>query len=62
MNKFLLTFPLALLFSMFSFNLNLEAAGCRSHKNKKNLEVECSINDENCNNKEFGKKFNKVES
>ncbi len=62
MKKFIITAPFVLLFSLFSFNLNLEAAGCRSHKSKKNLEVECSINNENCNNQKLSNKFTKVKS
>ena len=61
MKKIILTTPLALLFSLFSFNANLEAAGCSSHKNK-NVQVECSLSDDNCDNKESNKKFNKVEA
>jgi len=47
MKKFILITPLALLLTMFSFNLNLEAAGCSSHKNKK-VQVECPLADDNC--------------
>ena len=57
MKKIVLAAPLALLFSIFSLNANLEAAGCSSHKNK-NVKVECSSPEENCDNK----KFIKVES
>ena len=60
MKKIILTTPLALLFSMFSFNANLEAAGCSSHKNK-NVQVECSLKDDNCDNLKSNEKFNKVE-
>tara|TARA_B100000212_G_scaffold194863_1_gene147029 strand:+ start:571 stop:756 length:186 start_codon:yes stop_codon:yes gene_type:complete len=60
MKKIILTTPLALLISMFSLNANLEAAGCSSHKNK-NLQVECSLTDDNCSSNEEDKKNNKVE-
>tara|TARA_B100000963_G_scaffold354950_1_gene372338 strand:+ start:935 stop:1075 length:141 start_codon:yes stop_codon:yes gene_type:complete len=45
---------------MFSLNANLEAAGCSSHKNK-NVQVECSLSDDNCDNLKSVKKFEKVE-
>ena len=61
MKKILLITPLTLLISMFSFIANLEAAGCSSHKNK-NVKVECSLTDENCDNTKSEKKFNKVEA
>ena len=61
MKKFILITPLSLLLSMFSFTSNLEAAGCSSHKNK-NVKVECSLTDENCDNTKSEKKFNKVEA
>ena len=61
MKKIILITPLTLLLSMFSFTANLEAAGCRSHKNK-NVKVECSLNDENCDNTKLEKKFKKVEA
>ena len=61
MKKIILTTPLALLFGMFGFNANLEAAGCSSHKNK-NVQVECSLTDNNCDNNKVDKKFNKVEA
>ena len=60
MKKIILTTPLTLLISMFSFTANLEAAGCSSHKNK-NVKVECSLNDDNCDNTKSEKNFNKVE-
>ena len=60
MKKFILITPLTLLLSMFSFTTNLEAAGCSSHKNK-NVKAECSLTDENCDNKKSEKRFNKVE-
>ena len=60
MKKIILTTPLTLLLSMFSFTANLEAAGCRSHKNK-NVKVECSLTKDNCNNTKSEKEFNKVE-
>jgi len=60
MKKIILITPIALLFSMFSLNANLEAAGCSSHSNK-NAQVKCSLSDDNC---EFNKlkKSNKVDS
>ena len=61
MKKFILITPLALLLSMFSASSNLEAAGCSSHKNK-NVKVECSSQDDNCDNKTIEKKFDKVEA
>ena len=61
MKKVFLTTPLALLVSLFTFNINLEAAGCSSHKDK-NTQVECSISDDNCNNLKSDKKFIKVDS
>ena len=60
MKTAILTTPLALLISMFSFNINLEAAGCSSHKNK-NVQAECSLNDDNCDINKLDKKFNKVD-
>tara|TARA_Y100000589_G_C26827563_1_gene496558 strand:+ start:53 stop:238 length:186 start_codon:yes stop_codon:yes gene_type:complete len=60
MKKFILTTPLALLLSIFSFNANLEAAGCSSHKNK-NVQIKCSLSDENCDKNKLEKKYNKVE-
>ena len=61
MKKIILITPLTLLLSMFSFIANLEAAGCSSHKNK-NVKVECSLTDDNCDNTKSEKKFNKVEA
>ena len=61
MKKIILITPLTLLLSMFSFISNLEAAGCSSHKNK-NVKVECSLTDDNCDNTKSEKKFNKVEA
>ena len=61
MKKIILITPLSLLLSMFSFTTNLEAAGCSSHKNK-NVKVECSLTDDNCDNTKSEKKFNKVEA
>ena len=60
MKKIILTTPLTLLISMFSFTANLEAAGCSSHKNK-NVKVECSLNEDKCDNTKSEKKLNKVE-
>ena len=61
MKKIILITPLTLLLSMFSFTTNLKAAGCSSHKNK-NVKVECSLTDDNCDNTKSEKKFNKVEA
>ena len=61
MKKIVLLTPLTLLLSVFSFTANLEAAGCSSHKNK-NVKVECSLTDDNCDNTKSEKKFNKVEA
>ena len=61
MKKIFLFTPLTLLASMLSFTGNLEAAGCSSHKNK-NVKVECSLTDDNCDNTKSEKKFNKVEA
>ena len=61
MKKFILTTKLALLFSLFCFNPNLEAAGCSSHKNK-NVQVDCSLSDDNCDNLKSDKKFKKVDA
>ena len=61
MKKLILTSPLAILISMFCFTANLEAAGCSSHKSK-NVKVECSLNDDNCDNTKSEKIFNKVEA
>ena len=61
MKKIFLITPLALFFSMLSFNADLEAAGCRSHKNK-NVKVECSLSDDNCDSNKLDKKINKVDA
>ena len=61
MKKIILTAPLALLSSVFIFNGNLEAAGCNSHKNK-NVQAECSLSDNNCDNKNLDKSFKKVDA
>ena len=61
MKKIFLITPLALFFSMLSFNTDLEAAGCRSHKNK-NVKVECSLSDDNCDSNKLDKKINKVDA
>ena len=47
MKKIILTAPFTLLISLFSYSANLEAASCSSHKNK-NVKVECSSNNDNC--------------
>jgi len=60
MQKIILTTPFAILFSIFSFNANLEAAGCSSHKNK-NVKVECSLSDDNCDKNKLDKKFNRAD-
>ena len=60
MKKISLIAPLTLLVSMISFTANLEAAGCSSHKNK-NVKVECSVTDDDCNNTKSEKSLNKVE-
>ena len=60
MKNFILMTPLAFVISMFSFNANLEASGCNSHKNK-NVKVECSISNENCDDNKVENKFNKVD-
>ena len=61
MKKIILITPLTLLLSLFNFTANLEAAGCSSHKNK-NVKVECSLTDDNCDKTKSQKKFNKVEA
>ena len=61
MKKIILITPVTLLLSMFSFTANLEAAGCSSHKNK-NVKVECSITDDDCDKTKSEKSFNKVEA
>tara|TARA_Y100001978_G_scaffold79954_1_gene71606 strand:+ start:225 stop:410 length:186 start_codon:yes stop_codon:yes gene_type:complete len=61
MKKFILFTPLTLLFSLFSFTANIEAASCSSHKNK-NVKTECSLTDENCDDTKLEKKFNKVKA
>jgi len=61
MKKIILTTPLIVLISIFSFTANLEAAGCSSHKNKSG-KVDCALTDENCDNTNSEKKFNKVEA
>ena len=60
MKKIILTTPLALFFSIFCINANLEAAGCSSHKNK-NVKVECSLSDESCAKNKSVKNYNKVD-
>tara|TARA_B100000212_G_scaffold61767_1_gene42024 strand:+ start:406 stop:591 length:186 start_codon:yes stop_codon:yes gene_type:complete len=61
MKKIILSTPLALLLSMFSFNSNIEAAGCSSHKNN-NVKVECSSTDDNCDSKIIDNKLKKVDA
>ena len=48
-------------FGVFGFTANLEAAGCSSHKNK-NVKVECSLTDNNCDNTKSEESFKKVEA
>ena len=61
MKKIILTAPLTLLFSLFGITANIEAAGCSSHKTK-NVKVECSSTNDNCDETKSEKKFNKVEA
>ena len=61
MKKIILSTPLFLILSLFSFTANLDAAGCSSHKNK-NVKVECSLTDDDCDNTKSEKSFNKVEA
>ena len=61
MKKIILITPVTVLLGICSFTLNLEAAGCNSHKNK-NVKVECSITDDDCNKTKSEKSFNKVEA
>ena len=61
MKKIILITPLTLLLGMFSFTTHLEAAGCSSHKNK-NVKVECSLTDDDCDNTKSEKSYNKVEA
>ena len=57
MKKIILTTPILFLLSITSFNVDLKAAGCSSHKNKK-AQVECPLTDDNCDRS----KSNKVDS
>ena len=61
MKKIILITPLTILLGICSFTANLEAAGCSSHKNK-NVKVECSLNDDNCDSTKSEKNLNKVEA
>ena len=62
MKKIILTTPLLLFLSMFGFTANIEAAGCSSHKNNNNnVKLECSLNDDNCDNTKSDKNIKKVE-
>ena len=61
MKKIILSTPLFLILSLFSFTANLDAAGCSSHKNK-NVKVECSLTDDDCDNTKSEKSFDKVEA
>ena len=61
MKKIILITPLTIFLGMFSFTANLEAAGCSSHKNK-NVKVECSLTDDDCDNTKSEKNFKKVEA
>ena len=60
MEKLIFTLPFALILSLFSLNANLEAAGCSSHKNK-NVQVECSLSDDNCDTLKSDENFKKVD-
>ena len=61
MKKIILSTPLAILLGILSLNVNLEAAGCSSHKNK-NVQIECSLSDDNCDNNKSDQNLNKVEA
>ena len=61
MKKIILSTPLAILLGILSLNVNLEAAGCSSHKNK-NVQIECSFSDEDCDNLKSDQKFKKVDA
>ena len=61
MKKLILTTPLVFLLSILSFTASVHAAGCSSHKNK-NVKVECSLTEDNCDNTKSKKNFNKVEA
>ena len=61
MKKIILITPVTILLGICCFTLNLEAAGYNSHKNK-NVKVECSITDDECNKTKSEKSFNKVEA
>lgn len=61
MKKIFFTTPLAFLISMLSFTPNLEAAGCNSHKHKKNVRIECSLSDDNCDKLNSDKNSNEVD-
>ena len=61
MKKIILITPLTIILGMCSFTPNLEAAGCSSHKNK-NVKVECSLTDDDCDNTKSEKSYNKVEA
>ena len=61
MKKIILTAPLTLLLGMLNFTANLEAAGCSSHKNK-NVQVECSLSENNCDSKNSDTSSKKVEA
>ena len=61
MKKIIFTTPFVLLLNVFSFNANLEAAGCSSHKNNTN-KVECSSPDDTCDTNKLEKKFKKVDA
>ena len=61
MKKIIFATPFVLFFSMLNLTLDLEAAGCNSHRNKKNANTECSLTDDNCNNLKAKKISNKVD-
>ena len=60
MKKIILITPLTIIMGICSFTANLEAAGCSSHKNK-NVKVECSLSDDNCDDNRLDKKLNKAD-
>ena len=60
MKKIILITPLTILLGM-SFTSNLEAAGCRSHKNK-TVNIECSTTDDDCDKTKSERSFDKVEA
>ena len=61
MKKFILFTPIVLFSNFLGFSANVEAAGCSSHKNK-NVKVECSLSDDNCDSNKLDKNSTKVEA